>query len=222
MADLKAGSTVGGLPIWHQGTMPLVPAGNSLTYNGYKVYTVNDKPQASDNDFVSKADGGKYLNEVEFGAGIKISPTFSGGNSLNGLYSGDGDGNQFTKCNMDLVSWYGVGIRSSQGSNGRTVVWNARTGDQSNKGSISADGQVISNQPAPTASNHLTRKDYVDSGINNVTNLANAAVKRSGDTMTGSLTAPFFISQRAAASANEVTILSQVVVKGTIIDFGTY
>lgn len=66
MADLKAGSTVGGLPIWHQGTMPLVPAGNSLTYKGYKVYTANDKPQAADNDFVSKAGGGQYLSVVSF------------------------------------------------------------------------------------------------------------------------------------------------------------
>ena len=37
MADLKAGSTVGGNPIWHAGTFPLVPAGNSLTYRGKKV-----------------------------------------------------------------------------------------------------------------------------------------------------------------------------------------
>ena len=58
MADLKAGSTVGGNPIWHAGTFPLVPAGNSLTYRGKKVYTEIDKPQADDNDFVSKANGG--------------------------------------------------------------------------------------------------------------------------------------------------------------------
>ena len=36
MADLKAGSTVGGNPIWHAGTFPLVPAGNSLTYRGVR------------------------------------------------------------------------------------------------------------------------------------------------------------------------------------------
>ncbi|WPJ21078.1 long-tail fiber protein [Klebsiella phage KP17] len=60
MADLKAGSTVGGNPIWHAGTFPLVPAGNSLTYRGKKVYTEIDKPQANDNDFVSKSRGGTY------------------------------------------------------------------------------------------------------------------------------------------------------------------
>lgn len=145
--------------------------GTVTSSNWVKVYSETDKPQASDNDFVSKASGGKYNSEVEFGAGLKISPSFSGGNSLNGLYSGDGDGNQYDKCNIDIVSWYGFGIRSSQGSNGRTVVWNARTGDQRNKGSISADGQVISNQSSPTAANHLTRKDYVDNGLNKKINV---------------------------------------------------
>lgn len=222
MADLKVGSTVGGLPIWHYGTFPLAPAGNSLTYREKKVYTELDKPQAVDNDFVSKADGGKYLNEVIFGKGLKVSSIFSGGNDSNGLYSGDGDGALLNKCNIDLVSWYGVGIKSSLTGGERTVVWNARTGDQLNVGSITSNSQIISNQPAPTAASHLTRKDYVDGRINTVTNIANAAVKRAGDTMTGALTAPFFVSQRAAASANEVTILSQVIVKGTIIDFGGY
>ncbi|ADJ55563.1 long tail fiber protein distal subunit [Escherichia phage RB16] len=44
MADLKAGTTIGGNTIWSQANLPLLPTGNTLTYKGFKVYTENDKP----------------------------------------------------------------------------------------------------------------------------------------------------------------------------------
>lgn len=225
MADLKAGSTVGGLPIWHQGTMPLVPVGNSLTYRGYTVYTTNDKPQAADNDFVSKANGGTgsqaFQKEVEFKEGVKVSATFSGGNSLNGLYSGNGDSASLEKANIDIVSWYGVGIRTSLEGKERTVVWNARTGDQINKGSITAS--IISSNNAPTAAQHLTRKDYVDWRINTVTTNANSRVLKSGDTMTGVLRAEAgVVIVNKATSGEYAPRLDQVISRGVTIDFGTY
>lgn len=227
MADLKAGSTVGGLPIWHQGTMPLVPVGNSLTYRGYTVYTTNDKPQAADNDFVSKANGGTgsqgFQKEVEFKAGIKIAATFSGGSDVNGIYSGDGDGALLDRCNMDIVTWYGFGIRSSQGSNGRVVVWNTRTGDQLTKGYIRSSSYVAVGQ-APTAADHVTRKDYVDNAINTVTTNANNRVLKSGDTMTGNLTVnnASIILTKPASADNQVPWLGQVISKNVTIDFGTF
>lgn len=225
MADLKAGSTVGGLPIWHQGTMPLVPVGNSLTYRGYTVYTTNDKPQAADNDFVSKANGGigsqGFQKEVEFKEGVKVSATFSGGNSLNGLYSGNGDSASLTTANIDIVSWYGVGIRTSLDNKERTVVWNARTGDQINKGSITAS--ILSSNNAPTAAQHLTRKDYVDGRINTVTTNANSRVLKSGDTMTGVLRAEAgVVIVNKATSGEYAPRLDQVISRGVTIDFGTY
>lgn len=226
MADLKAGSTVGGNPIWHAGTFPLVPAGNTLTYRGAKVYTTIDKPQAADNDFVSKASGGigssGYQGEVEFKAGIKVASTFSGGSNQNGIYSGNGDAASLTTANIDIVSWYGVGIRSSSGTAGRTVVWNARTGDQTNKGKISAGGQVSTDASAPTDANHLTRKDYVDGRINTVSNVANAAVKKAGDTMTGILRANAGVVVPRADSGEYAPRLDQVISRGVTIDFGTY
>lgn len=225
MADLKAGSTVGGNPIWHAGTFPLVPAGNSLTYRGKKVYTEIDKPQANDNDFVSKANGGTgsqgFQKEVEFKEGVKISATFSGGSSLNGLYSGNGDSASLAKANIDIVSWYGVGIRTSLESKERTVVWNSRTGDQINKGSITAS--ILSSKNAPTAAQHLTRKDYVDGLINTVSNVANAAVKKAGDTMTGVLRANAgVVIVNKATSGEYAPRLDQVISRGVTIDFGTY
>ena len=44
MADLKAGTTVGGNTIWSQANLPLLPSGNTITYKGFKIYTENDKP----------------------------------------------------------------------------------------------------------------------------------------------------------------------------------
>lgn len=221
MADLKLGTTVGGLAVWHKGNFPLVPAGNSITFNGYKMYTANDKPQAVDNDFVSKADGGQYQSEVQFKGGVKINATFSGGSDQMGIYSGNGDGASQTTTNLNIVSWYGVGFRSSQGSNGTTVWINTRTGTINTIGNITAP-QYIATNSAPTDNSHLTRKDYVDSNINNVNNNANTRVLRSGDTMTGSLTAPQLTSNNPATAASHVPRLDQVITKGTIIDFGTY
>lgn len=220
MADLKLGTTVGGSSVWHQGNLPFVAAGNSVTYNGYKVYTANDKPQAADNDFVSKASGGTYASNVVFGKGLQIASTFSGGSSQNGIYSGEGDGATQANTNMNIVSWYGLGIKSSQ--NGVKSIWiNTRTGDTSSIGNISGS-QIIATASSPTSNNHLTRKDYVDTSINNVTTNANSRVLRAGDTMTGNLTAPLFISNNAATAANHVPRLDQVITKGTLIDFGTY
>lgn len=48
MADLKSGSTVGGSVILTQGTFPLIPSGNSLSYNGFLLYSENDKPTKAD------------------------------------------------------------------------------------------------------------------------------------------------------------------------------
>lgn len=64
MADLKVGTTVGGSSIWTQSNFPLFPAGNSLLYRDFTLYSTNDKPQAADNDFVSKAQGGIYLGAL--------------------------------------------------------------------------------------------------------------------------------------------------------------
>lgn len=220
MADLKLGTTVGGSSIWHQGNFPLVPTGNSLTYNGYLVYTENDKPQASDNDFVSKASGGTYANTVNFSQGLQINSTISGLSNNNGLYFGTGDGASLDKYNLQIQSWYGVGFYDTCYQKTNLVI-NVRTGDLTSNGTLYGS-QHVSNSSAPTQASHLTRKDYVDTNINNVTSNANSRVLRAGDTMTGNLTAPNFISNNAATSAAQVPRLDQVITKGTLIDFGTY
>lgn len=57
MADLKQGTTVGGNTIWTQGNLPLIPAGDFISYKGFKVYTSNDKPTATDLGFLPAVGG---------------------------------------------------------------------------------------------------------------------------------------------------------------------
>lgn len=64
-----------------------------------------------------------------------------GGYGKNGLVKGNADNATYDWCNIDITSWFGVGIKASN-SGERTVVFNARTGDISNKGSINTVGVV--------------------------------------------------------------------------------
>ena len=219
MADLKVGSTTGGSVIWHQGNFPLNPAGDDVLYKSFKIYSEYNKPQAADNDFVSKANGGTYLNKVIFNKGMTVPGAGSGDN---GIFAGPGDNATYDTTNMDIVSWYGIGFKSSQGSAARTVVINTRNGDISTKGVVSASGQVRSDAAAPIAVNDLTRKDYVDGAINTVTANADSRVLRKGDTMTGNLTAPNFFSQNPASQPSHVPRLDQIVIKDSVQDFGYY
>ena len=221
MADLKAGSTTGGAVIWHQGNFPLMPAGDDVLYKTFKLYSEYNKPQAADNDFVSKANGGTYASKVTFNGGVQVPYAVNNTNPC-GIYPGNGDNATFAVANIDIVSWNGIGFKSSQGSAARTVVINERNGDINTKGVVSAAGQVRSDAAAPIAANDLTRKDYVDGRINIVTDNANSRVLRKGDTMTGTLTAPNFFSQNPASEANHVPRFDQIVIKDSVQDFGYY
>lgn len=219
MADLKAGSTTGGAVIWHQGNFPLMPAGDDVLYKTFKLYSEYNKPQAADNDFVSKANGGTYLGRVIFNKGIQVP---AAGDGLTGVFVGPGDGATYDKVNLDIVSWYGIGFKSSQGTGPRTIVFNVRDGEISARGNINSQRQVRAEAAAPIAANDLTRKDYVDGRINIVTDNANSRVLRSGDTMAGTLTAPNFFSQNPASEANHVPRFDQIVIKDSVQDFGYY
>lgn len=225
MAELKAETTVGGSLVWTQGNFPLFPTGNTLVYKTYKVYSEYDKPQAVDNDFVSKADGGKYLSLVDFNKGIQVYPS---GNLKGTIEPGTGDGATdmstnpaSNTANLHIKSHWGLGIGSYQ-SQGIRIIMDARNGDISTTGNIRLAGQVVIRANSPLTGEHATRKDYVDSAINTVTNNANSRVLRAGDTMDGPLIAPNVSSTNAASQPAHLTRFDQVVLKGTIIDFNTY
>ena len=219
MADLKVGSTTGGSVIWHQGNFPLNPAGDDVLYKSFKLYSEYNKPQAADNDFVSKANGGTYAATVRFNGGVHV-PTI-GSSQQCGVYPGNGDAATFDMANIDIVSWNGIGFKSSQGSADRTVVINTRNGDISSKGVIEAS-QIRVTSLSPVNNYDLTRKDYVDGAINIVTANANSRVLRSGDTMTGNLTAPNLFSQNPASQPSHVPRFDQIVIKDSVQDFGYY
>lgn len=217
MADLKKGTTVGGLMVWHQGNFPLYPTGDSVLYKTYKLYSEFDKPQAADNDFVSKAQGGKYSAPLTVTTSLSIADsTFYAG----GIFLGNGDGNSIATCNIDLVSWNGIGIKSTTGS--RTVAIDTKTGTINTNGFLVAAKWVISQEPVPTNPSHLTRKDYVDGLINNANTNANSRVLKAGDRMTGPLIAPSVSLDNEATQPTQAARLSQVVVKATVLNYGTF
>lgn len=138
-------------------------------------FTTMNPPTPADVDAVSKSQGGTFDKEVEFGAGVKIKANFQGGSSENGLYSGNGDGATFDKCNMDLKSWYGIGISSTSGTAGRVMWINARTGALESKSTLKGTSVHDSSGRVYSPGNKPTSTD-----VN--------AVAKTGDTMTGTLT----------------------------------
>jgi len=64
-----------------------------------------------------------------------------GGYGKCGLVAGAADDARYDGCNIDITSWFGLGIKSSQNGE-RTVVFNARTGDISNRGSLHTEQWV--------------------------------------------------------------------------------
>lgn len=206
MADLKAGTTIGGAVVWNQGNFPLFPAGNILKFRDYNVYTTYDKPLAKDNDFVSKAEGGTYLNRVTFNTGISLKDV--NGDAFD-IIPGEAEQAMFVRGTTNLVF-----VDPSNGtkftidlSKGNIIAVGRVTGSTVYDDS----GRVFSpgNQPKPN-----------QVGLGNVTN--DKQVKLAGDTMTGALTAPQFSSEQEASRPEHLPRLDQVITKGTIIDFGSY
>lgn len=234
MAELKAETTVGGSLVWTQGNFPLFPTGNTLVYKTYKVYSEYDKPQAVDNDFVSKANGGNFLGNLGVPA-VGVSGTTGDGKGLS-LYAGPVTGEPGYGIHFSQTSTFGGHGSNNQGwatyfvhkDNAYPWIFRSKSGSSViNVASISPTGvwqgpDVIIQNATPTNAAHATRKDYVDGQINTVTNNANSRVLRAGDTMTGNLTAPNVISSNPASQPAHLTRLDQVVTKGTTLDYGTF
>lgn len=212
----------------------MFPTGNTLLYKNFKVYSENDKPQAVDNDFVSKANGGTYAGQTVYNRGIHIggSGSASGvqGISLYGT-APNGGGKPVHGIYMGQTTPHGTHgfIPEGQWAEyfrlGTSGGWIFQQNDN-NVASINHTGAAyfrsVAVGTAPTASDHLTRKDYVDAAINNVTANADDRVSKAGDTMRGNLTAPKIFVTSAATDATQVPQLSQVVQRGVVLDYGTF
>lgn len=216
MADLKVGSTVGGSVIWHQGNFPLNSAGDDVLYKSFKIYSEYNKPQAADNDFVSKANGGTYAGPITINYGVNSYLQLSNNETPIRIRSGGGTGNTLVVGGSSGgISFRPAGSEITTGqititSEGLTTFTKA----------VTAPSVTVTS--TPSAASDVTRKDYVDGAINTVTANANSRVLRSGDTMTGNLTAPNLFSQNPASQPSHVPRFDQIVIKDSVQDFGYY
>lgn len=214
MADLKIGTTVGGSSIWHQGNFPLFPTNDSLEYKTFLVYTTNDKPQAADNDFVSKALGGEYLKNVNFKEGLSFTDKNNFVIKLGVPTSTSPMANYSAQMKLsspfafvNLADQPFIIVDPTDPATPRlTVMGKVIAGEI-----YDTNNRVFSASFPPTPA---------DVSLGNVTN--DRQVKLAGDTMTGALTAPNFSSTNTATRGEQVPRFDQVIAKNTEIDFGYY
>ena len=219
MADLRVGSTTGGSVIWHQGNFPLTPVSNDLFYKTYKVYTEFNKPQAADNDFVSKAAGGTYLNTVGFDKDLQFK---------------DSDGYWVKlgrKVNSSPMSaTYSFSFRMSKGMGLETsdgtpfVIFDPTTVVGANRLTVMGDilGRQIKDESGRVFSPGNT-PSKAQVGLGNVTNQQQVELNNSTlQTMTGNLSAPNFFSRNPASDPAHVPRFDQIVLKDSVQDFGYY
>lgn len=107
---------------------------------GGAFYSPNNKPSASDLGVLSAAGGVLSGSVTMNGAGSGI--TFAGLNTGTGIYNGSKDAASQAGCNLQIKSWYGIGISPSAGSSlpaGENSIWiNARNGDINTIGDLYA------------------------------------------------------------------------------------
>ena len=218
MADLKSNSTVGGSPIWHKGNFPLFPTGDTLLFKTYKVYTEKDKPQAIDNDFVSKASGGTYAEAVKFSKGLNFS---------------DNQGNPVTlgvpkSTNPDITykaSLQVTGPFALETPDGQPFV--IFDPDKTNGVyRLITMGNVLGNEVYDSSGRTFSPGNpptKTQVGLPLVDNAKQVQIEQTAlQAMKGILQAPNFISENSASQPGHVPRFDQIVIKDSIQDFGYY
>ena len=218
MADLKSNSTVGGSPIWHKGNFPLFPTGDTLLFKTYKVYTEKDKPQAIDNDFVSKAQGGTYAESVRFSKGLTFNDKQGNPVTLGVPKSTSPDITY--KASLQVTGPFALETPDGQPfvifdpdkTNGvyRLITMGNVLGNEV----YDSSGRTFSPGNPPT-------KTQV--GLPLVDNAKQVQLQNSTlQTMSGPLAAPNFFSNLPATKNGHVPRFDQIVIKDSIQDFGYY
>lgn len=215
MADLRVGSTTGGSVIWHQGNFPLTPVSNDLFYKTYKVYTEFNKPQAADNDFVSKAAGGSYKGTVNFERGLMFNDSTGYGIKL-GAREG---GLPFT-ASFKIKGPFG--FETDTGT--PFVIFDPTTVVGANRLTVMGDilGRQIKDESGRVFSPGNT-PSKAQVGLSDVDNAKQVQINNSNiQSMAGVLSAPNFISRSPGTLNEHVPRMDQVVLRGTSEDFGYY
>ncbi|MFM5317357.1 tail fiber domain-containing protein [Aeromonas veronii] len=114
--------------------------GDNLRIKGYQVYHQDFKPTAAELGVLSSSGGELSGSVIMKGEGSGI--TFAGLNNGTGIYSGTKDAASKEGCNLQIKSWYGIGIAPSAGSTlpeGENSIWiNARNGNINSVGDFYA------------------------------------------------------------------------------------
>lgn len=177
MANLKAGTLIGGNLIWSAGNLPLRVADSNIFINDTQIYTEKYKPTPAAIGAVNKA-GDTMTGDLTM---RKSNPEIwlhgdSNSSHCGKIYTVEGG-------NKDHGGWMGYdgntnrmeyGYRAN-GSNG-VVMYHAY-----NSNTLYVNGPVLSNASQSTNAASFTRKDYVDQQVA-------TKVALGGSTMTGKLT----------------------------------
>ena len=220
MADLKAGTTVGGALLWNASNLKLRPVDNGtrIFFGTNKIYTTGDKPTPEEIDTVSASRGGTYDSSVMFRAGVRVpSPD---GTKWGGLIPGNKDNNTYAEANVDIATHFGLGILNSSNAGSypgqRTIVFDARTGTIQSRSKITADAGGFWDGANRVWSN-TAKPSNVD---------MNAVARTGGDTMTGDyqLTGQFTLAAGAyryrARLSNNAVINLLGTTDGDVVDIG--
>lgn len=192
MANLKAGTLIGGNMIWNSGNMPLRVDGSNLFINSTQVYTKSYKPTPADVGAVNKAGdtmtgtlvcpNGKFSylgcsnDSSSSGDGISLYSNYNGGVPSYGfMFAGTAAFGKHGAVTGDWATYFTMAVGGS-GERG----WIFRKSNAINVASVSADG-VITGSDVRVGSN----KVYHDG--NKPSASALGVVNKSGDTMTGKL-----------------------------------
>ena len=133
-----------------------------------KVYSETNKPQADDNDFVSKKSGGTFTGNLQINSS---APTLAmGSEKLCGLRVGGTNNDTMVVGGKSVLIFRtgGKGIDSNASGMNEVKI--------DNTGNITAQNQritanVFTSVAQPTSVSDLTRKDYVDNGLNRKINV---------------------------------------------------
>ena len=133
-----------------------------------KVYSETNKPQADDNDFVSKKSGGTFTGNLQINSS---APTLAmGSEKLCGLRVGGTNNDTMVVGGKSVLIFRtgGKGIDSNASGMNEVKI--------DNTGNITAQNQRITanaftSVAQPTSVSDLTRKDYVDNGLNRKINV---------------------------------------------------
>lgn len=153
MANLKAGTLIGGNLIWSAGNLPLRTQGDKIYINDTQIYSEHYKPTPAAIGAVNKA--GDTMTGTLTTKQIKVTDqyalTTSTGGSTQGIFLG------FSGSDRRTI------IGGGDAAAGTVIIRPRGIGDAGANTIFNNDGTITSGA-TPTSGAHLTRKDYVDSG----------------------------------------------------------